>query len=500
VHEYLHDSGGVTYPLNEVKGRKKQFLAAGRRNLKIHPQINAFSYQHIRYLSHSITLYFRPCTMRTRLLLISVLLTGVLSAQRWVLPFALTDSVFTVGSIYTGCKVNYDLNGHSYVRPESHPCLDTLADFLLKHPGMILEIGSHTDQRGGDSSNLKLSLARAKMVKSYLTSHGVPDNMLRAVGYGEREPVWSQAVIDTKPSKSEREDLYQVNRRTEFKILRIPDKFFMLTDKQYAAGSLFHLRYGVLYDLGKPTLRPESYPFLDSFADWMMLFPRMIIEIGVHVDSRGSDAYTTKLTTARAQSIKDYLVDKKGISAERLIVTGYGETQPIHSEESIYKLTNREEQEKLHQVNRRTEFRILRVTGWNFTFADTVFEEGGTMRTYSILYDLAKATLRPEDSVFLDSLADFLLAHPLLTVEIGVHTDVRTSSKSSQRLSSARAHSIVSYLIAKGVPRDQLVEKGYEGTKPLISEAEIAKTPTKGAQEELHAKNRRTEIKIIEVR
>lgn len=112
--------------------------------------------------------------------------------------------VFTFRNIY------FELN-KADIKPESYPVLDSIALFLNEYPNVKVEIGGHTDSRGSDAYNLKLSDARAKSVRDYLIKvHNIPPERLIAKGYGERKLV-------VFPEKSE--DDYQKNRRVEFTIL-----------------------------------------------------------------------------------------------------------------------------------------------------------------------------------------------------------------------------------------------------------------------------------------
>ncbi len=84
----------------------------------------------------------------------------------------------------------------------------------------------------------------------------------------------------------------------------------------------------VYFETAKATLKPESFPELDRFAQIMKLYPGLIVEIQGHTDSRGSEAYNLKLSQARADAVRDYLISK-GIEPDRLIAKGYGESQPV---------------------------------------------------------------------------------------------------------------------------------------------------------------------------
>jgi outer membrane protein OmpA-like peptidoglycan-associated protein len=94
------------------------------------------------------------------------------------------------------------------LRPESTYELERLIQLLKDIPTMKIEIGGHTDNKGSDEYNLKLSANRAASVVSYLSTHGIDKIRLTSSGYGETKPM---ATNDT-------EDGRQLNRRTEFEI------------------------------------------------------------------------------------------------------------------------------------------------------------------------------------------------------------------------------------------------------------------------------------------
>lgn len=109
-------------------------------------------------------------------------------------------------------NIFYDLN-KSTLRGESMLALDKLADFIIKND-LRIELSAHTDARGSDSYNLKLSQARAQSCVNYLITKGVKKTSIIAKGYGE-----TQLINKCKNNVTCPEELHQDNRRTEVKIL-----------------------------------------------------------------------------------------------------------------------------------------------------------------------------------------------------------------------------------------------------------------------------------------
>ncbi|CAN5774821.1 OmpA family protein [soil metagenome] len=121
----------------------------------------------------------------------------------------------------------------------------------------------------------------------------------------------------------------------------------------------------VLYDLGMATLRPESKDSLNYLYQVLIDNPNLVIELNAHTDCRGTSPDNLDLSQRRAQACVDYLISK-GIAKERLVAKGYGEDRPLKLAGNVV-LTERyintkrtvQEREALHQLNRRTVFRVL---------------------------------------------------------------------------------------------------------------------------------------------
>jgi outer membrane protein OmpA-like peptidoglycan-associated protein len=90
---------------------------------------------------------------------------------------------------------------------------------------------------------------------------------------------------------------------------------------------------GITFGFDSAALKPEFYPVLDRVADTLRQYDQTIIEVAGHTDSQGSEAYNQRLSEQRAQAVGDFLV-QRGVSRERLILTGAGETRPVASNET----------------------------------------------------------------------------------------------------------------------------------------------------------------------
>lgn len=103
----------------------------------------------------------------------------------------------------------------------------------------------------------------------------------------------------------------------------------------------------------------NSADSLNYLYDLMERNPNFVIQLESHTDTRGSADYNQRLSQARAETCVEYLISK-GIDSERIEPVGKGESDPKISDAEINAMATEEEQEKAHQVNRRTVFRILR--------------------------------------------------------------------------------------------------------------------------------------------
>jgi peptidoglycan-associated lipoprotein len=132
----------------------------------------------------------------------------------------------------------------------------------------------------------------------------------------------------------------------------------------------------ILYELDKWNLQPQYQDSLQGLIQTLDQNPTIIIELASHTDARASDEYNDILSQRRAESVVNYLIER-GIDPERLVAKGYGERVPrtlskdidkdgfifkagtVLTEAFIDSLPNLEVKEAAHQMNRRTEFRVL---------------------------------------------------------------------------------------------------------------------------------------------
>jgi len=98
------------------------------------------------------------------------------------------------------------------LKPDAFPELERVVKLMNDRPAMLIEISGHTDNIGSDETNQKLSERRANAVKTFLVSKGVDVSRITAIGYGETKPI---------VSNDDEKDGREINRRVEFKILKL---------------------------------------------------------------------------------------------------------------------------------------------------------------------------------------------------------------------------------------------------------------------------------------
>lgn len=145
--------------------------------------------------------------------------------------FKLTKEEIVINNIY------YDFDKWT-LRPESFVELDKILEILKENPQMIIQINSHTDDRGSDQYNQVLSEKRAQSVVDYLISKGISPSRLKYKGWGE-----SNLLI----KDAQTEDEHQLNRRTTFNLVNVDewnqsyfDKIYSNVSEKYNEKSFFN--------------------------------------------------------------------------------------------------------------------------------------------------------------------------------------------------------------------------------------------------------------------
>jgi len=124
-------------------------------------------------------------------------------------------------------------------------------------------------------------------------------------------------------------------------------------DMEFEIGIMYELPKtytlkNVHFNTDSDRLKPDSYESLNELAELLLLKKTLKIELAGHTDGDGDNEYNLNLSQKRADAVRNYLI-KKGVLKERVTAVGYGEEQPIASNDT----------EEGKALNRRTEVRIL---------------------------------------------------------------------------------------------------------------------------------------------
>lgn len=138
-----------------------------------------------------------------------------------VITPAMPEKNLEAGKTYILRNIYYDFDKCD-IRQDAQSELDHLADIMKQNPTMEIELSSHTDQRGADDYNKRLSQCRAESAMNYLVGKGITRSRITAVGYGEGK-LLKDCTTDPDCSQTRENDCpcHQNNRRTEVKILKM---------------------------------------------------------------------------------------------------------------------------------------------------------------------------------------------------------------------------------------------------------------------------------------
>ena len=204
---------------------------------------------------------------------------------------------------------------------------------------------TETDRLKGESDRLKSEAERVKSEADRVKSEA--DQRLAAVAAeSERlqrenaaQRAANQAGLDNAAKENARLEAEKAELRT-----RLLKQFSAILQTRDTARGLIVNMSDVLFDTGKHSLRPLAREKLAKVAGIVAGHPGLKLEVEGHTDSVGSDEYNQKLSEDRSAAVRDYLT-KEGISASAVATKGFGESQPVASNDTA----------KGRQENRRVE-------------------------------------------------------------------------------------------------------------------------------------------------
>jgi outer membrane protein OmpA-like peptidoglycan-associated protein len=177
----------------------------------------------------------------------------------------------------------------------------------------VLIVG-HTDNSGDVRYNMWLSRERAESVAEYLIEAGADKDKIRTMGMGPYDPIASN---DTREGRiqNRRVDVYVVAEVRALDLMEFP------------SVALFARKSSTLTDEGKAFIDQNIETARDMFKR------ATYIEIVGHTDNKGNDEDNMKLSLARANAVRDYLISQE-VPSYKMLATGVGATMPVASNDS----------------------------------------------------------------------------------------------------------------------------------------------------------------------
>jgi OOP family OmpA-OmpF porin len=207
---------------------------------------------------------------------------------------------------------------------------------IVREPGadkMVKVYGRVKNAKTGESINARITFS-SSVVNQSITSTIVE-------GYNANVSSTNKYIL-----KVESNGYVSALQNLDINTYEMKELELNLALQPVAIGTTVNMK-NVLFEQGKTTLLSESYPELDMVVSFLKSNPKIKIELEGHTDNRGIPAQNVKLSQARVDRVKDYLVSK-GINKKRIAGKGYGGADPIASNDN----------EETRQLNRRVEFTI----------------------------------------------------------------------------------------------------------------------------------------------
>ena len=129
--------------------------------------------------------------------------------------------------------------------------------------------------------------------------------------------------------------------------LGLPSSAAATAESTHTVGKVLNLD-NLIFQLGKAKIEPASFAELDEVVKMLQTYPKMVIQLEGHTDTKGDPKQNMKLSQERVDAVKDYLVSK-GVTKNKVKTKAFGGTQPL----------SRADTEEAHKMNRRVQVRIL---------------------------------------------------------------------------------------------------------------------------------------------
>ena len=238
-----------------------------------------------------------------------------------------------------------------------------LVAMLIDNPSIVVSVRGHIDST--EQKFPGLALARSLLIRDRLESAGIACERLVVEVIGLSEPWTPNERMDPSVPAISMRTFLQEDRRVDFSVVAfdLPSAkgLFRWNERCCRTGAV-NRELAFMWNVdwfGAPYT--ENKAAFDTVMQFIRAMPNVVIEVGSHTDTKPTKKFkggNDELTQLRAQALVNVLIDE-GVDPSRLSARGYGTTQPLISASDISGLSAAG-QERAHQTNRRTEFKIIR--------------------------------------------------------------------------------------------------------------------------------------------
>jgi len=210
-----------------------------------------------------------------------------------------------------------------------------IAEQIKQFPGVVVELSGHTDSKGSDEFNRRLSLKRSQAVEQFLLDAGVKSAQLRVKAYGESSPVASNDV-DEGRSKNRRVEAHLLQSVKQISAAEgLPESCKQITEDKNIVEDFSLESVTTSFDAyGFQLLSDSAKETWKKVADRLIDDPDLQVELAGYSDNSGNEELNQQLSQQRAESVREYLVSL-GVDEGRLKAVGYGEEDPIADNSTV---------------------------------------------------------------------------------------------------------------------------------------------------------------------
>jgi outer membrane protein OmpA-like peptidoglycan-associated protein len=340
-----------------------------------------------------------------------------------------------LAKIYEINPIYFDVNKND-IRPDAAIELDKIIAIMNENPGLVIELGAHTDCRGNAAYNRSLSDRRAKASAAYIKARISNPNRITGKGYGESQLLNDCACEGNVVSTCSDEE-HQENRRTEFKVVAFKEQVVKKTNNVKSEVT--------------ETEQAEIESIVEEVTETEQVEIEEIVEEVTETEQPAIESIVEEVTETEQPAIEEML--EESAVQEELQVIG------------SQKLEVGADLAKIYEIQ-------------------------------PIYFDVNKNDIRPDAAIELDKIIAIMNDNPGLKIELGSHTDCRGNSNYNRYLSDRRAKASAAYIKERISNPKRITAKGY-GELQLLNDCGCEGDSVSTCSEEEHQLNRRTEFKVV---